>query len=259
MSWDMALDRAVASINPLDSENKPKRPTKILVLGTELAAGGKVTNDWLLTIKANGFKPLAGEFSDLVEKLIGENQINKIVLNGMSFGSLTARLTASELPTKLKERTSLLLDNPVGDHRKTKLPWLKGLQIVLGFTGEGILRVLLNDPIVTTRNIDERAFKVALKQRVGQKGINIDDSPKQERLKQEVMKKELSILFEGQKDTEEHPRTYIRKGIFDLTNFGSNPKRHPNEKHFHLKTSHSIYRLRPKRWQSQLLRLIKSS
>lgn len=244
MSWDMALDRAFSSL----SKNKL---TKIIVLGSDLATGSHITKEWLSEIKKNGFAPLAKEYAAIIATEIESSSTDRLILNGMSFGCTMARLSADYISKGLLSKTTLLLDNPMGDHPQSFEKFLRGLQIAIGFVGEGALRTLLDDPHVTQRAKDQQIFWDNLPNHLR---ASLTDTPEQENLKQILTNHEINQIIVGLKEQPQQvDKTYIRRGIFDLTTVFRSVKRFAHERLFPLKSGHGIYRIRPKQWQRQLI------
>jgi hypothetical protein len=130
MAFSPSIDIAHLIATAITDKEEP--PTgDIYLLGSPRAIGGKTTNKFNDLAEAGkdfkdkhynalGFYPHGVIYAEFMEEFVPENEVDllntRIVLEGVSKGTVTADRTYHHLSQAVKDRTQVLLDNVAGVH-----------------------------------------------------------------------------------------------------------------------------------------------
>lgn len=197
--------------------------TEINLMGSPTGFGGEVTQEWIDAIKTEGFDAYGKLYSEYVKKHVPEDPAKldntRIVLQGVSKGTIVADKTFAHLTPEIQKHTQELIDNPAGNHKAIPLiKYFSGLKVFSGLIGETAVR-LAGDPIMKDLMKRDKAFYKAVSE---QKGI-APDSPEQTKLKKGAVIHEGLRLLSGTPLDTENNRMFVRRSITDPLTF--NPAR----------------------------------
>jgi hypothetical protein len=223
-SEDMLYDRVVRSL-PIIARamrNGEEAPEVVIhALGNPKGIGGQVTQELINDMKSEGFAPYGKMYQEYVTKHLPEKLDNiKVILQGVSRGAVTAALTRRYLSPAVQKVTQVLMDNPIGYHKRLTALF-KGAQVGLGTVIEGEI-IRRKDPLLkicneykeeNTRNLSEYIHAT-------------EDSPEQTALKKSMANNELlKITIGGGTDIKiEENRYYMRRALFDPLSYS--PRNH---------------------------------
>lgn len=197
---------------------------EIHLLGTPTGYAGSVTPEWVEDIKKDGFNTYGTLYAEYVQSNLPDNpeQLDKtrVVLQGVSKGAIVADNTYKNLPDHIKPHTQELLDNPAGNHKARPIvKYLSGLKVLNGLVGETIVR-MVGDSTMKELMKKGKTYHEALFQR---KGLTMEDTPEQTKLKRSAILQEGLKLLSGSPLDTENNRSFIRRAVFDPLTF--NPLR----------------------------------
>ncbi len=135
---DMGIDRFIKEMPKIaralkHGENPPT--VDIYMLGGPTALGAEVTREFVDQVKKEGFDAYGKLYAEFVqEHLPGDKETldkTRVVLQGVSKGTVTADLTSHHLPEEIRRRTQRLFDNTAASHGRN-LPTQLGRSINMG-------------------------------------------------------------------------------------------------------------------------------
>lgn len=212
---DVAIDRIMTHFRKCITAFKEHRkiPELTLVLvGSPYGFGGKVDKEWIAKLNGKGMSAYSEVYSPLIETLLKDHdpKKDKVLLQGVSKGSVVADQIARDLPDDWKAEAKLLYDVPAGHHSLDNLVGrLQALWLPIGFGLETVLS-LISDPIMQSIVTLNPSFLKSLTQL---KNIS-EDSKDQKILKFRAAYTEGKALLKGN-PLQKEVRTYLRSGILD--------------------------------------------
>jgi hypothetical protein len=214
---DIGIDRFIREIPKVAyamQHGLPVPQIDIFLMGSPLALGGTVSQDWIYEVEDHGFDAHGNLYGEFIKANIPDNLENtKIIINGADKASVTAERTYHQLPDEIKEHTQALFDIPVGHHAQIPpLQIIKALNMGIGIAGEYAARRLFDR---TTKDLTRTEGKF-WKDLARLKNIP-EDEKGQGRLKFFAFLAEIRRLVKGTKPDYEE-RGYYRAPDFDPTN-----------------------------------------
>lgn len=200
-------------------KNGEKSPeVEIYLLGNPKAFGGTVSEDYVDSVRENGFSQQGRLYAEFMEDQLDCVHLDRsrIVIQATSKGTITADKTFDYLPDEIKSRTQLLFDNPAATHESGILERaLRAYNLGLGSLVEASARrrygLVRRDALAGRVNFYESIAKL--------KNIP-EDSSEQRRLKRRLlMTGELWNIAKGTPLDSSH-RSYTRVPAVDSLYIG---------------------------------------
>ena len=198
---DMGIDRFIKEMpkvaRAIRAGEKPPS-VDIYLLGGPTALGAEVTREFVDGVKKNGFSEYGRLYAEFVREHLPKDEDTlaetRVVLQGVSKGTITGEQTYAHLPPELQERSQLLFDNPAGTHGRN-IPTQIGRSINMGVGMAGELGVrMIAGSVKGGAFAGQKDFYEAIMQK---KGIP-EDSEEQKKLKGELfLKGELATIAKG--------------------------------------------------------------
>lgn len=223
---DMGIDRFIKEMPKVARalRNGERPPTvDIYLLGGPTALGAEITRDFVDAVEANGFSEYGKLYAEFAQEFLPHDQDaldkTRIVLQGVSKGTVTAEQTFLNLPDAIKSRTQLLFDNTAASQGRN-LPTRIGrsANMAIGMGAEMVVRI--GADILGGSTIPKGAFKDQgkfYKDILKAKGIP-EDSDEQKKLKGELFTKgEIATIAKGTPFNEK-TRAYSRISTSDPVN-----------------------------------------
>lgn len=219
---DLGIDRfmrLLPTVARAIKANEIPPNAEINLMGSPTGFGGEVNQAWIDAIKTEGFDAYGKLYAEYVKKNVPDDPAKlantRIVLQGVSKGTIVADKTFEHLTPEIQAHTQELIDNPAGNHKATPIiKYLSGLKVFSGLIGETVVR-LAGDPTMRGLMKRDKAFYKAVSD---QKGIT-PDSPEQTKFKRDaVIHEGLRLLSGTPLDTEDN-RMFVRRSTTDPLTF----------------------------------------
>lgn len=218
MAFSPALDITHTIATAIKSGEEPLTGD-IYLLGSPTAIGGKTTGWFNGKVNAArernlGFNSHGEIYAEFMREHLPQNpkelKGTRVVLEGVSKGTITADRTTRYLTELVKDRTQVLLDNPAGVHGNglpTKIG--RGANMLLFLAEASVRRNIIGKVLSKT----QPQFYKDISQR-----LNLEeDSEEQKKLKGELAHSELVTLWHGNPINKREKR-YIRISTPDTAN-----------------------------------------
>lgn len=196
---DMGIDRFIKEMPKVARAMRAgeKPPTvDIFIVGGPTALGAQVTGEFIDEVKKDGFEPYAKIYAEFAEEFLPKDketlEKTRIVLQGVSKGTVTSDLTTKYLPKEIQDRTQRLYDDTAASHGRN-IPTQIGRSINMG--------------VGMAAEIGVRQFKGTVRNAAfaGQKQFyeeisklrHLEDSEEQAKLKGELFTQELKTVAKG--------------------------------------------------------------
>lgn len=235
MVQDMAIDRFTRYLPTVarairEGHIPPKM--EIYMMGSGTGEGESVTEEFVENMKKKGFDSYGGIYAKFIEEeMAKKDPATRILLQGVSMGTVTASSAYGHLSPEIQEKAQRLLDNPAGTHEPGIKGIFKGAQAAIGVAVEGFARSKF-DSVGKTLNRKKPNLSNALesKNQADHDLLDLEsDNPREileqlaeghdESLQDDKNKKQLFRALAGRLlkgaglDTDK--RGFIRQGLYD--------------------------------------------